>query len=739
MRNSLGVAQGALVASDLIAAGEAGGYITQIDIHPDGTKLICGDVLPPLWCNNTDVKWKQTMFGTQQPAGWAARVSANNSAGRRDDTGSTGAVVARDNSSKWYFAQEACIFIVTGYGTTVTLSPQSSYTSRANSQEPRIAGPYLAAHPTDGNRVMWGVQEGLVFTTNGFTADTPLTAGVPATTVPASTGAPRMVCVAFDPSNVNVAYAHSWGNGLYKSTNAMTATPTFTLVSGFAAKVVRLRVGPDGRVWATDDAGNLWRYDGTSSVQLTTPPRTWHDVAIDLANANRIIIFDGSAYCALSTDGGSTWTSIWYGGSPSPIGIMLNADDVPYIGGYPGGFDMGAVQFDPSSPNKIWTVQGLGVMWTNFPSSFQRMDWYSQSHGIRQLIPYSCLSPVGGKPLWSGQDRPIFIMRDNLDQKALNYGPRSSLTAGNPVINHGWHLQMSPQDNTYIIAQVIKDTNISGWSQDGGQTFTPFATQAVGGGYWGGCLAVSQNKDEIICAPASRLGYQYTRDRGNTWQPMTLPGFAAGSSAGQWSYFFLRQSMVADAVTPGTFMIFHPGLDAGDPGYDATHNRNLAGLFMITGGLGNAPVRLPIGNPFTDTGSGYGSMRLDNIPGRAGHYLLAADSGGGGQPMKRTRDSFATVENVPIYGCMTFAFGAPAPDSPYPTCWAVGFYNGVGGIHYSTDDLATWHTACVNSIGNDWCGMSYIGADRNEFGLIYVGISGKAWTYGRITDRKALV
>jgi hypothetical protein len=182
MRNAAGVVQGTMEYDRIPAAGEAGGYITQIECHPDGTKLISGDTLQPLWCDNDDPVWKQVLHASTRPEGFEARSGANASSGKRDQNGSTAAVMAPSDSSIWYLCQEAIILRCTDYGETVTMTPQASYKSLANTNAGRIYGPYLRVHPTDVDRVMWGTGEGLIFTTNGFSTTKAPLASVPAPT-----------------------------------------------------------------------------------------------------------------------------------------------------------------------------------------------------------------------------------------------------------------------------------------------------------------------------------------------------------------------------------------------------------------------------------------------------------------------------------------------------------------------------------------------------------------------------
>jgi hypothetical protein len=742
MRNTTGVPQGIMKYDRIPAAGEAGGYITQIECHPDGTKLIAGDTLQPLWCNNTDPVWKQTLHASTRPAGFNTRSSANAASGKRDQNGSTGAVMAPSDSSIWYLCQEAIILRCTGYGATVTMMPQTSYKSLANTNAGRIYGPYLRVHPTDANRVMWGTGDGLVFSLDGFATNK-----APTASVPAPTDNNYSICVGFDPSNSAKAYAHSWGNGLYVSTNANTASPTFTFVTGSPTKISRMRISQTGKVYLCEIGDphlfNIWRYDGTNVSKLTGPNLNLHDIAIDPNNENRLIGLDQVAVSIFSLDGGATWDETWF---PS-YGTFVNAVDVPYIGNYMGGFDTGAMMFDPSTTNKLYTVQGLGVLWSNFPTTRGRIDWYTQSAGIYQLIPYSAYSPVGYPMLWSNQDRPIMRGTNGYNTPAPNYGPRANATEGSPGINHGWHITGSRLDPDYVVAFVHYDPNyegaskdLSGYSVDGGRYFTKFINPPVDtGGYVGGSMAVSQNRDQIICMPGDRRRMKRTLDRGATWQEIDLPGIPTGHHAGQFAYYMRRVPVATDTVIPGNFLLYHPGGTYAPNDVNAAY----AGFFKYEGGLQNAPVRVSTGYAIPNTAGSAYACHLEGIPGKAGCFIFAGDSDNQGAPLLLITSMGATRTTInSLTNCTSISFGAPLYNGANPTCYAVGKANGVDGIHFTTSDLTqanpVWRTYSAIPL-DEWAGVVQIVADNNIPGRFSLGIDGKGWSYGQLVDSKRLV
>lgn len=139
----------------------------------------------------------------------------------------------------------------------------------------------IAASPQDGNRVIVGMSDGYIaFTTTGLTSG--------ATTAWAFTR-PRTVfvsAIAFDPNNVNVAYATYAtfsGNSVYKTVNGgaswtpMPGTGANTLPQVPATAVVvdpadgnRVYVGTDIGVFTSNDGGTNWvrEYTGFGNVSV---------------------------------------------------------------------------------------------------------------------------------------------------------------------------------------------------------------------------------------------------------------------------------------------------------------------------------------------------------------------------------------------------------------------------------------------------------------------------------------
>ena len=99
----------------------------------------------------------------------------------------------------------------------------------------------------------------------------------------------------------------------------------------------------------------------------------------------------------------------------------------------------------------------------------------------------------------------------------------------------------------------------SGYSTNGGQTWTKFPTEIPGGGssFIGGTIAASTPQN-IIWAPSSGNQPYYTLNGGTTWNPITLPGVTSWSSF-DFAWYLDQRSVTADRVLANTFYLYDPG------------------------------------------------------------------------------------------------------------------------------------------------------------------------------------
>ena len=164
---------------------------------------------------------------------------------------------------------------------------------------------------------------------------------------------------------------------------------------------------------------------------------------------------------------------------------------------------IGGIVFDQLVPNKLWVSDGVGV-WntTNLPTQNLQWNtpvvWNDQSIGIEQLVANEIIVPPGGDPVLASWDRAFFYMA-NPNVYPSTYGPVDS-----GQFAAGWSIDYASSDPSFLVG--IADwwgTEESGYSTNGGQTWTPFPSFIPGAGtsFIGGTIAASSPTD-IIWAPA---------------------------------------------------------------------------------------------------------------------------------------------------------------------------------------------------------------------------------------------
>lgn len=232
---------GGSVFFDQVAIG-GGGYVTGLDIAPDGTKLARVDVAGVYSSTNT-TKWKPLFTTASLPASMAGLSSGTYpSTGSQilnnQNLGGYEARIAPSNSSVFYALVAGQMLVSTNAGTTWTVMsnfPSISYSNDANSG-PRLLQRKMAVDPTNADVVYIGTPaDGLFKTTNG-------TSGASATFTSVSgvpnTGTARngIRGIVFDPATsggTQRIYAAT-DAGVYATTNSGTS---WTLTTGSSHNV----------------------------------------------------------------------------------------------------------------------------------------------------------------------------------------------------------------------------------------------------------------------------------------------------------------------------------------------------------------------------------------------------------------------------------------------------------------------------------------------------------------------
>ncbi|MFZ2107101.1 MAG: hypothetical protein WAV18_17290, partial [Roseiarcus sp.] len=207
-----------------------------------------------------------------------------------------------------------------------------------------------------------------------------------------------------------------------------------------------------------------------------------------------------------------------------------------------------------TNPNQLIATAGTGVWSMNVPptsgtwSADQNLTWNDMSAGIENLVAMDIIVPPGGNPVLASWDRPFFKIT-NPNAYPSTYGPVNS----NNIVA-GWSVDYASSNPSFIVG--LADwwgTEQSGYSANGGQTWTKFSTMIPGAdsAFMGGTIAASTPQN-IVWAPANSKQPYYTLNGGSTWSPITLPGVSTWKGF-HWAYYLDQRSVTADRVLANTF------------------------------------------------------------------------------------------------------------------------------------------------------------------------------------------
>ncbi|WP_426614776.1 beta strand repeat-containing protein [Bradyrhizobium sp. McL0616] len=692
----------------------AGGYLSGIDVAPDGTMVVRTDTYGAyLW---TGTQWQQLVTSTSMPA---AFVAANTDAGILKQ-GVYEIQIAPSNSSIMYMMYDGYVFKSINKGTSWTQTSFAQVSETPNDSY-RGFGQKMAIDPNNPNVIYVGTpQNGLFVTTDGGVT----WQNVGAMPVPLSDGQggyPGITGIEFDPAlgatggKTNTIFAASSGNGVYESTNGGT---TWTKLSGGPSNVSYAAVSSTGAYYAANDDGttsSLWRYGNGSWTQLlSTYSGDIHSVAVNPSNASEIVVQGWDGSINISYNGGTTWSGF-------NQSRTLNATDIPWLANSGSWMTIGGTVFNPLIPNQLISSAGVGVWTTTLPTSnfstSAPVVWNSQSIGINQLVAVEIIVPPGGKPVAASWDRPFFYV-NSLTQYTSTYSPN---TGGN--LAQGWSLDYASSSPNFVVGLAdwygIEE---SGFSTDGGQTWTPFASfPAIDGAYVNGTLTGQQQvggtiaastPQNIVWAPSGGVAPYYTLNGGVTWNTITLPGVSSWSGF-DWAYYLNERTVTADRVLTNTFYLYYPG----------------QGVFETTNG-GTTWTKVFSGEI---SGNSSFNSELMSVPGQAGNIFFTGGPQSGSQPNNegfyRSTDGGATWTAVPnVLEVNTFGFGAPAPGQTYPSIYVVGWVNNVYGIWESDNNAQSWTQIGTYPQGS-LDQITTISGDPNTYGQVYIGFSGSGFAY----------
>ncbi len=341
------------------------------------------------------------------------------------------------------------------------------------------------------------------------------------------------------------------GRGVYESTDG---GDSFTLLTAVPTGITQLVFDSTGALYLPSLDATLKRWEGgVLSAALVTDVNAVYSVAIDPDDDNRIVSIGPYGSTMVSIDRGLSWPYPHTGGvnvapdfSPAAIvnTIIMQDDTLPFAQSNLFGASAGN-KFRPGQVNQLWAPMGIGVCKVvlsddQINTEANRPVWNGVNKGIEELVCRHGLSVAGHPFLVLCHDRAVFRILDP-DQLPQSYGPTFQFCHGDGAAQ--------AHDNPDYVAGTFMANNgdafLSGYSLDGGRTFTPFTVQPTTTS--GSCMAVG-NAGNIVNFPGAHAQPKYSLDNGESWHNIIIPGIPNSGDRGwhHWFNFVSRQIVTND-------------------------------------------------------------------------------------------------------------------------------------------------------------------------------------------------
>lgn len=703
-----------------------GGQLTAVYNYPDNTTLIRGDAYGGWILERTN----PCVYGGTSYAApcWRNVVTASSIPSYNIDTnfgeGVVELVAAPSNTDVLYMLWGTVasatnnLWVSTDRGVHWTLIPSTTgfpgSTQQANNGN--AMGPYIAVDPNNPDIVFVDtLSHGVYRSTNarsGASSTWTQVSGVGTTTAHV---------IAFEPgSSTHVVIVTKGTAGAFESTNGTTFSAiTAGSPPGSGLTALHTTIDKFGQIWVWDSGGGtgLWRWASNTWTSISTSSTRQvaafsPDPNSASLGANHIMVSDYYGQLNLSTNNGSTWTGnntneTFSAGSSQPTWIGNANQGAPgnvLLNGY-------SMTFDQSS--NVLFAGGIGAWQANAPITAPQtsLNWNASALGIEELIDVAIMHPPGGWPLTIVWDRGGYTILNPDVFPTANWNNSTS----NPILMNGFGLDYAFGTPNFVV-NYIPTTNMSGYSIDGGQTWTSW-----NGPSWtgidGGALAVSTTQNWILTpSPGSQL--YYTTNQGTTWTASTIAG-----SPTNWLQKGVGYPLAADRVNANNFC----AVNGATFYYSTNSGQNFASTSATIDGSA-------------------GQFAFRSVPGKGFTYLYTAGQQSGASHPANTHlwrltkttnpCDTATIVNSNLKEVMGFGFGAMPPgNSSYTTAiYANGWYNGVQGIYVSLDGGTTWAAINVPASQIPWplnnadFPMSVEG-DPDVYGRIYIPFQASAGGY----------
>lgn len=438
-------------------------------------------------------------------------------------------------------------------------------------------------------------------------------------------------------------------------------------------------------------AGSVHRLDTvTGSWTDVTPEKGafgYGGLSVDASRGGTVAVSTNNRWSAVdtlfrSTDGGRSWVSL-------KDTAVLDVSETPYL------------KWGAASPKFGWWIQALAIdpydskhiVYGTGATLYGTRDlvrWAPEIRGLEESAVRQLISPPSGAAHLISGLGDIGVMY----HEQLTASPPSGM-ASNPVMGSSTGLAQAALAPSYVVRAGWGDHGNGAYSNDGGRTWAPFATQPPLASSAPGPIATSANGRTLLWSfvhwDGTRHPAHRSTDNGATWAE--VPSFPRGATP------------VADPVDPARFSAY-------DTATGTLYASTDSGASFTARAAG-----LPSGDP---------QFKIAAAPGRTGDLWLSAKDNG----LYRSTDGGARFGKVA--GCRashTLGFGRAATAGGYPALFQTGATDGPVGVLRSDDEARTWIRINDDSHQWGWTG-EVIAGDPRVHGRVYLGTNGRGIQYG---------
>lgn len=433
-------------------------------------------------------------------------------------------------------------------------------------------------------------------------------------------------------------------------------------------------------------AGAVWRYDLTSgSWSDISPPQGeygFSGISIAADDPDHLVVSTLDRWYPLdelfhSIDGGRSW-------QPLLQTAQWNYDEFPYTMASTPHW-LADVKFDPGDADRLSFVTGYGV-WTCTSLAAPPVQCVFDDAGLEETVPLQLVSPPDGAPLLSAMGDLDGFRHDDLE---------ASPTQGRYAPSVGTTLAIAFAEA--LPTTLVKAHNAAPFgslSQDGGTTWSAFATSPVGASAGGTrSIAISADGTHLVWSPPG-AAVSVSNDGGATWTPVS-GDVPSGTPP------------VACRLDPHRFYAF-----------DALTGRVFA---STNDGVGFAVTAM--GLPSLPDWA-LASAHLTAVPGVAEHVWVTTGDGG----LHRSTDGASSFTAVPtVTAAHAIGMGQASPAGTYPAIFVVGTIDGVPGIYRSDDEGGVWQRIDDDAHRFGW--IHDLTGDPRRYGRVYVATEGRGIVY----------